>query len=324
MEARLASFRALNCHERQSLIAGMPLPSANAAQREKDATTKLEWWNQQLNRVPEEIFEWRRREFNLDRLDFIDLLGVSEEELARVPGVRPQWHQDLQQIYSLLEADYQPEKPGSITQDGMLGSIWSWLAWAENNFLMSIEALTLPGNLGVDARQIAQFLLPSLRSRYRELLQRTVILELNVARARGELRGDSGQERYLYFLQQLSEPVRALALFSEYPVLARILTVEARRWFESSSEMITRLANDWDQIQQTFFRGSSPGLIKHFHLGAGDRHLGGRTVALIEFEQSALVYKPRRMVKDKLFAEILLLLEEEGAAMKMPRSEERR
>lgn len=66
------------------------------------------------------------------------------------------------------------------------------------------------------------------------MVNRTLVLELHVARLQDLLPGDTPAERFQSFLQHLRRPEAARALFHEYPVLARqlIIALERDRLFD--------------------------------------------------------------------------------------------
>jgi hypothetical protein len=69
--------------------------------------------------------------------------------------------------------------------------------------------------------EIERMLYASLPSRLLWMLDRTLVLELNVARLQGRLSGSTPQERFDNFVGRLGQTEMARGLFLEYPVLAR-------------------------------------------------------------------------------------------------------
>jgi len=309
-------LRALNFEERITRIAGSLLVPSKASDRESYAREKCAWWQDQLRHGPEEIIEWRTREFAVAREQVLDIIGISGEELEALPGPLPAWYEDLQEI---LQQKAPLERIAeSIGNDSMLSLCWPWLQWARGKFEQTISHLNFPPDLKLQAQTATVLLLPALRKTLHEVVERTFILELNVAREMGELEGESSQRRYASFVRRLCDPSHGLPLWKEYPVLCRILTVEARRWIETSMEFIGRLLQDWEEIKKTLFAGKAPGSVRQIRIGAGDRHRGGRTVNILEFEdQVLLVYKPRSMQKDLLFHEVLSYLQDYGNMLDM-------
>jgi type 2 lantibiotic biosynthesis protein LanM len=153
----------------------------------------------------------------------------------------------------------------------------------------------------------------SLPSRLLWMLDRTLVLELNVARLQGGLSGSTPQERFDNFVARLGQVEVAHGLFLEYPVLARQVVERAERWLESSLEFLHRLESDWAVLRGKFFEGADPGLLEEVQGGAGDSHRGGRSVILLRFSSGKrIVYKPRSMAIDIHFQEMLAWLNTRG------------
>lgn len=145
------------------------------------------------------------------------------------------------------------------------------------------------------------------------LLTPTLVLELNVARINGRLKGTSSIERYQSFLDSLKDPEIALRLLQEYPVLARQTVQIVSFWNEACQELIVRLYTDWQHLNERFGLCSEPTEILQLQLGLGDTHCGGRAVAIIQFASGRrLIYKPRSMQIDLHFQAILAWLNDQG------------
>ncbi|MEZ4673924.1 MAG: DUF4135 domain-containing protein [Caldilineaceae bacterium] len=80
------------------------------------------------------------------------------------------------------------------------------------------------------------------------MVSRTLVLEMHVARLEGKLPGESPEARFQSYLQRLQKPANALAILTEYPVLARQLTLLVEQWVQSSVEFVARLCADWGEI----------------------------------------------------------------------------
>jgi type 2 lantibiotic biosynthesis protein LanM len=107
-------------------------------------------------------------------------------------------------------------------------------------------------------------------------------------------------------LDRLRRPGIAVALLQEYPVLARQLALRINQWAEFSLEFLARLAADWCTIPTSLGSEGDSGMLVEVTGGAGDRHRGGRSVAIAKFSSGLrLVYKPRSLSVDVHFQELL-------------------
>ncbi|HKI01920.1 MAG TPA: type 2 lanthipeptide synthetase LanM family protein [Thermoanaerobaculia bacterium] len=164
-----------------------------------------------------------------------------------------------------------------------------------------------------DPDTIVSLFYPLLATRLTSVISRVAVLELHVMRAQGLLRGKTPEERFENFIEHLSHPSKGLALFKEYPVLARITQDELELWVETSSEFIERLATDWDTLRTRFDPDSEPSHLEEI-IVAGDRHRRGRAVIISRFSSGfKLVYKPKSLAIDVHFCNLLEWLNKRGA-----------
>lgn len=164
------------------------------------------------------------------------------------------------------------------------------------------------------APEVAASLLDHLLERLRWMVERTLILELNISRLEGKLQGETPEVRFASFLESLRSPEEAGAILARYPVLAAEAERHARQWADTSLEILERFAADRDDLVRRLFAGSDPGAVTAVEPGRGDRHDGGRTVAILTFGSGRkLVYKPRSLAVDAWFQELLVWLDERGA-----------
>ncbi|GGQ87074.1 hypothetical protein GCM10010195_48540 [Kitasatospora griseola] len=151
----------------------------------------------------------------------------------------------------------------------------------------------------------------SLASRLVRIAGRTLVLELNVARVGGALRGESGAERFGDFVRQAGTRPRLAALVAEYPVLARLLAHCCEDAVAAWAELAGRFAADRAALVRELLGGEDPGPLVGVRTGAGDRHARGRAVAVLEFADGRrAVYKPRPLGVHRHWNELLRLLGE--------------
>jgi len=145
-------------------------------------------------------------------------------------------------------------------------------------------------------------------------VDRTLVLELNVARLQGRLSGATPEERFASFVDLLGKPEMAKQLLDEYPVLAEGVATTIAAWFAASLELYERLTGDWEELRRLFFPQADPGPVVEVRVGMGDPHRRGRSVAILRFESGArLVYKPRPVAVDLHFQDLLAWLRGRGA-----------
>ena len=147
-----------------------------------------------------------------------------------------------------------------------------------------------------DAATIEEIFFAGLPAQVIRMLSRTAALEVNVLRLQGLLAGDTPEERFHHFAERLRQPEHALALWQEYPVLARQVVTCIRQWVANSLELLERLCADWERLRQLFSPEGDPGPLTRLGSEAGDRHRDGKSVTVLEFRSGLrLVYKPKSM-----------------------------
>jgi type 2 lantibiotic biosynthesis protein LanM len=101
--------------------------------------------------------------------------------------------------------------------------------------------------------------------------------------------------------------------FSQYPALARLLSVITHAWAQNVSELAAALRDDLPDIRRVFGGDTTLAAVVAVTPSLSDRHDGGRTVALLEFAGGLrLIYKPRDIGIEKAWFSLLAWLNERG------------
>jgi len=309
-------YRAMTLTERAALLrehssAQSPIASAD----HEGARQRLQRWKEQVPFNKDDYFAQRLALDGLTESDLLTLLAESPEALqARVP-TPPSW---LQALLNAFEAPPQSEQDGDVglsflqTKDGLnatvyLATLRPLIKGSMTRLVAGLQALSrkyphLPFKLAA----IIPLPVQHLPARLLPCLLKTYVLELNVARVEGRLQGETSEERFQYFLQQLSQPESILPLLEEYSVLARRLVELLERWVTCSLELLERLCADWEEICANFPQARDAGELIEIEPGKGDYHRGGRSVTILTWSTGfRLVYKPRSMAIDVHFQELL-------------------
>lgn len=128
-----------------------------------------------------------------------------------------------------------------------------------------------------------------------------------------------GHRRY----DQFVAAVRAdggRALFTRYPVLARLLATVLAQWQAAAAEFCTRLAADLPLLAATLGAACSgpPGAVVRLRASLSDAHRGGRCVFVVGFASGlTLLYKPKSLAQDLAFGRLLDWCRREGAQPEM-------
>ncbi|RKG69644.1 type 2 lantipeptide synthetase LanM, partial [Corallococcus sp. CA054B] len=301
-------------HER-ALSAGEEL----AAEELQQAEQRFQAWKKSTL-SDDTSFEERLRSAGLDAASFQRLLARGT---ARTDALG--WLPLLREVLEDGCADVvlpSPPPPPTPTPDAgqrmrVPALTRRFLQWGLRQLRAGVEALAARHGGSAEAllapRAEAQ-LVESLDQRLMSHATRALVLELNVARMRGELRGDTPQARFADFaVRTLEGPGRLGTFLEEYPVLARLLVATLERWLQSSLELLTRVAEDREQLGAVLDGGRAPGALVSVRTGAGDLHRGGRSVVLLTFGSGLrVVYKPRSLEIEARYQELLGWLEQGG------------
>ncbi len=147
------------------------------------------------------------------------------------------------------------------------------------------------------------------RSQLSSLISSVLVLELNVARVRGHLRGDSPAERLRDFLARFPADF-STAVVEEYPELVQRIRQRYADAIASVEETFTRLGQDLPSLLAAFQMEPSAQL-SSVTWSLGDRHSGGRTVSAFTFtDGTRLAYKPRPCAAAQRFLDVLAWVNE--------------
>ncbi|MFC0600661.1 type 2 lanthipeptide synthetase LanM family protein [Streptomyces palmae] len=233
-------------------------------------------------------------------------LGLTFDDLwARLgPGDRsapvPSWVRDLQRRAEAGEADGAPSWLAEEVDVSLLRPAAALVRGSQHELHQRLSELTAGSRLAglADALTAAW-----PQEEVIKALVRTMVLELNVARVEGRLRGDTPEDRYADYIRLLGEESLQRELWAEYPVLLRHIGDILTGWLDSRTEFAERLLADLDQLD-TWCDGGLGDLVD-VQFGAGDTHRRGRSVAVVSFTREKLVYKPRSLASDIAWEEVL-------------------
>jgi type 2 lantibiotic biosynthesis protein LanM len=323
---RLDSLRALRPSQTALPCTLQIMPQIDAVR----ANRLLNRWRAQAPFDKEAVFLQRLRLDGITEDELKYLLGETVESLRERWRIPPYWLQQLSEAYSRTKeggklegeaekrffADTSTKAGNNNGLNGFLFLIQPLLDHALARFRVGIldiirERRTIP----FDPKTVEALFLPGLLRMLSIILTRTLILELNVARLRGQLIGDTPEARFHSFVEGLRVTERALALLEEYPVMARQLTQRIDSWFEYCLEFLTHLCNDWEAIQATFGSAQNPEVLTEIDSSKGDAHRRGRSVLIATFCSGLkIVYKPRSLAVDLHFQGLLEWMNEQGWA----------
>src|SRR5262249_13393602 len=92
----------------------------------------------------------------------------------------------------------------------------------------------------------------------------------------------TGRDLYEHFVADVLSDGYG-ALFTTYPVLARLMVTATDGWIGMVTEFLLRLDADWAELAAAFAGGADPGAVAALAAGISDSHNHGRTVIALTF-----------------------------------------
>lgn len=285
------------------------------------ARRRLRRWREQAPFGSDEVFARRLAAEGIDEDVLLRLLGESAESARERATSTPDW---LRHFGAAFEgqpssAEPSPETPRPAASYGAAGNGFLMVAdpllrRALRRFQEGVARLAREHESPpFDPQTLLSLVAGGLFGQTLGLLNRTMILELNVSRLRGELEGETPEARFESFVRRLSDPANALAILAEYPPLARLVTVRVEYWLDAALEFLSRLCGDWNDIRETFGASSNLGPLTEIKGNAGDQHREGRSVLIATFASGfRLVYKPKPLAVDVHLQQLLDWLNQRG------------
>jgi type 2 lantibiotic biosynthesis protein LanM len=309
-------WRAFNLEERAAALRRMPRPLPPLDDRQRTlAEKRLARWRSQPPFDRHEVFARRLAAAGLTEDEMLWLLGAPAESLAPYLPT-PAW---LTAVDAALERQdgppvRWPEEAVRAPTGGFLRIAEPFVQGALERLHAGVTEIAAGGDpLPFDPESVDRLLLADLPLTLLPMLSRVMVLELHAAELEERVEGETPEARLDELMRELEMPAARLTLWSDYPVLARLLAEAMERWAESGLELLQHLVAGWEMIRAIFSPGREPGLLERLDTRAGDPHRQGRTVAILHYSSGLnLVYKPKVLAVDRHVQELLVWLNEQG------------
>jgi type 2 lantibiotic biosynthesis protein LanM len=249
--------------------------------------------------------------------EWLYLLGESNETIRTRMPRPPAWLEDLVHAYTDTVSGETVQLPASLADHptGPLIDIIAPLIRQGRARLQSgIHTLIRArSQLPFDPATIEALLFAMLPEHLIRTIGRALVVELNIARLRGLLTGDSAEQRFCSFLGYIRQPANAWRILQEYPALGRHVQTQIAQWVAASLEFLEHLCDDWPAIRSTFRAADSTGMLVDVAGNLSDRHRAGRSVLIATFRSGwQLVYKPKPLAIDIHFQQLLAWINDRG------------
>jgi type 2 lantibiotic biosynthesis protein LanM len=307
-------YSALSLAERASCLRQAGKGSIGSKVDASRTAATLDRWKSQRPFPTGDFFKKRLRQDGLTETDLLAILGLPPEAYSELITTPPDWVRELERLYltprSLDDAEF--SRYAEERTNGFLLIAYPLYREGLRRFREGVGRLPAV-RVPYDPGTVERLVLPNLFKRLEEILDLVMVLELNVARLQGVLKGENPEQRFDSFCERLGQMDVQLSIAREYPVLFRSLYVITMDWVDYSLELLDRLSNDWDRIRASLAAGAEPGSLTSVAMGAAETHRRGRTVAILGFSTGfKLVYKPHSLSVDVHFGEFLAWVNQAG------------
>jgi len=311
-------YRATTLVERMiSWTAQAAAPAQDEGRENVEAEKMLQRWKAQEPFGNGSLFTDRLAMDAMTEQDLLALLAEPPETLQERLGhpAAPSWITELiQALHTTPFPTPGPELECVFQDAASLRPFYPLLQKSIAHLQAGIETLTREYHvLPFDPADTLCILLPNLLQQLQPQVNKTLVLELNVARLRGYLHGETPEARFQDYLRKLSQREYLQPFLEEYAVLARQILLTGQLWANCSLEFLQRLYADWLEICLVFAPEQEPGVLTKITGGVGDTHRGGHSVMMLSFDSGwQLVYKPKSLTVDVHFQELLAWLNDRG------------
>lgn len=273
---------------------GLPFDSAVADRRLKRWSANLQFGERSLLPQVHELGGFGEEDFKF-------ILGEKVDEQKH----SPQWAQRLEQILTAADESKRVQENGGE----LLVTLWPLTRHFRNeleNVLREYKSSE------IDTATLTPYLIEPVLARLMRWIQRTGVLEANIARVDGVSKGETARERFEHFLNSFHDKNRCREFLLQYPVMARACLTILDQWLVATREFLDRLQADRTALARWLEIGQL-GPAQKIRGNLGDAHRQGRAVLIVEFGCGRqIVYKPRSMGVDVVFQQWLHRLNAEG------------
>ena len=310
-------YQAVFLSERITSLKAVQNKTLNADIDRDLAQRRLDRWKTQSPFDKDSYFAQRLATEGINEAEFMRILGEPVEAVRDRLSSLPVWLTDFAQAFAQPAAAEPMTFPEPLQETqtlSFLEIIEPLIRQGRDRLHQGIQTLVQnTADLPFDSKTIENLLWINLPRQLLMIANRTLVLELNVARLQELLQGETPEERFQSFIQRLQQRDVALSLLQEYPVLARQLTICIEHWIAVSLEFLQHLCTDWQMIRSQFAPNIELGLLTEVSSGAGDSHRAGRSVMIAKFRSGfQIVYKPRSLSLDIHFQELLNWINHRG------------
>lgn len=182
------------------------------------------------------------------------------------------------------------------------------------------ELLATPTIKKIVGKDIKKCFVEHLAITALEIAQKPIVLELNIAREKGELFGESKEERFKSFIDSFSSNSKLLFFYNKYIVLTRLLTDISLNYIKNVENLLKRIDENEVLLSSKF--GITDFVLEKVKMGQGDTHGRGNTVTELVFKDGTkIIYKPKNVKIHKVYKEFVDIFNKKENILEMQLTE---
>lgn len=319
IEQNSAWHQAATLKERLASLHAQPATALEIEIDRERGQRRLQRWRTQPPFDKDTFFEQRLKMDGTTEDELRLLLSESADHIQARDSKVPAWLKSWSEAFAEAPTDLvtQPvEQLPKKTQDvsAFLFVVEPLLRYELKRFRQDVEArIRSVGEVPFEPQTVVDIFAARMRRQTFAILNRTLILELNVARLQGELQGETPEARFQSFVERLRQKEVVIRLLQEYPLLARQLTLQITHWLNFGREFLEHLCADCKSLKAMFAADGDLGQLTEITGGVGDSHRHGRSVLIAKFSSGVkVVYKPKPLAVDVHLQEFLGWLNQRG------------
>lgn len=244
-----------------------------------------------------------------DNLTFGFVLSRFSEAVVKENAIFPMWVHDSAWIKPLL-CDVSPAVIFNKDLDGIcpiaFGDLFYSLLDAASAKLNESVSLSAKSRISDTA---LESLLANLGEQISELVSPALFEQFVQFRSRHDGEPSPSQISSVHYYERYIQEMRRVGLrklLDDKPVLLRLIATIVRQWLETTSELLTRLDLDLQEIKRRFFSSALLGTVTDIQGGLSDPHNSGHCVLILTFESGqSIVYKPKDCRLDAIWYELV-------------------
>jgi type 2 lantibiotic biosynthesis protein LanM len=272
----------------------------------KLADERLKAWRTVQALKDEDVFLRRLAVDGLTKKEFLRILGTPPARLFG-PDFVPDWLAEVRK--SEIEGKELGFKSAVFSHYDRRGILAPYLPmirrYANKLHRHLSDHRGLRAKITIPADEVLDLILAPALQRIEYYHRSAAILEVNIMRMLGQLRGETPEQRFEDFKAKMLNPEERERVQKKYPVLTRSLQRTLEYWLANNIEFLERLNADLAEIRSVFGieAGDEPAKIDP---GSGDLHCKGRSVTVVTFKSGKkILYKPRNLAIDRRFRDLI-------------------